>query len=212
MRILVVDDHQLFLDGLRYILPRLDAQIDISEVTDAASALKRIRSGEDFDLVLMDLHMPGLGGVPLLHLMIELGNGLPVVVISGETDTAKIRACLDAGALGFIPKSYGTEKMLAALRQVLKGEVYVPAGIDPDRRPAADAGPDLRRDGITKRQLEVLGLLAAGYSNRKIADTLYISEHTVKAHISALFKTLGAGNRTECVRVAEDRGLLVDRV
>ena len=91
---------------------------------------------------------------------------------------------------------------------MLDGGVYVPPGIDQQRALPAGVGSELCGTGITRRQFEVLKLLAKGYSNREIAGTLCVTEHTVKAHIGALFQTLGVGSRTQCVRVAEDRGLI----
>lgn len=212
MHILVVDDHQLFLDGLRYILYRLDTEVQIDEVGNAASAFECLESGHGFDLILVDLHMPGLGGMALLHRLRDRRIGLPIVVISGETDTTTILDCLEIGALGFIPKSHSAEEMLGALRQVLDGDVYCPAGIDPDRAKTDNGSGVTPEPGITRRQFDVLRLLALGYSNRKIASTLFITEHTVKAHIGVLFRILEVANRTECVRVAEDRGLLAGRL
>lgn len=205
MRILVVDDHQLFVDGVRYILSRLDEKMEAVEATSAADAVRLLESDPDFDLVLIDVHMPGLGGIQLLHHLRDRGIWLPVVVISGDTDRGTITRCINAGALGFIPKSYGAAEMLAALQHVLDGETYVPDGIVLSEENVADVGGDAE---ITHRQFQVLRLLALGYSNRKIADTLFITEHTVKAHVNALFRVLAVSNRTECVRIAEDRGLL----
>ena len=127
-----------------------------------------------------------------------------------------IKSALEIGALGFIPKSHGSQQMLAILKDILEGEIYIPAEIQKQidnletRRPPTDAinNNSLKDSGISKRQYDVLQLMARGYSNKQIATTLYLTEHTVKAHISALFKTFTARNRTECVQLAERQGIL----
>ncbi|NOQ90402.1 MAG: DNA-binding response regulator, partial [Gammaproteobacteria bacterium] len=143
---------------------------------------------------------------------------LPMVVVSGEEDVGKIRSALDSGALGFIPKTHNSQQMLSALQAILDGEIYIPVDIEKKIdnlgtiRPPADASNNdaLKASGITKRQFEVLQLLAKGYSNKQIATSLFLTEHTVKAHISALFTALRAGNRTECVQNALQQKVLLN--
>ena len=216
MQVLVADDHQLFLDGIRHILKKLDTVVDITETTSAEKAIEILESGLTFDLVLIDLCMPGIDGLSILQRMNERKVWLPLVVISGEEDVAKIKAALDSGALGFIPKAHSSQQMLSALNEVLNGEIYIPENIEKQInsletcRPPAEAGNNeaLKLSGITKRQFEVLQLLAKGYSNKNIATTLFLTEHTVKAHVSALFTALVAGNRTECVQNAQKKMIL----
>ena len=216
MQVLVADDHQLFLDGIRHILKKLDTVVDITETTSAEKAIEILESGLTFDLVLIDLCMPGIDGLSILQRMNERKVWLPLVVISGEEDVAKIKAALDSGALGFIPKAHSSQQMLSALNEVLNGEIYIPENIEKQInsietcRPPAEAGSNeaLKSSGITKRQFEVLQLLAKGYSNKNIATTLFLTEHTVKAHVSALFTALVAGNRTECVQNAQKKMIL----
>lgn len=206
MRILIVDDHRLFLDGLRLILDKLDPDAQIIESTTAHGAIDLLEAGDEFDLILMDLQMPDLGGLSILQRTQERGAWLPIVVVSAEESLHVIRAVLEAGALGFIPKSQSSQQMLSALTRILEGDIFVPADIEKElERPVRKSA---NVSGITRRQHHVLRLLAEGYSNRQIATTLVISEHTVKAHVSALFATLGACNRTDCVRVAQQRGML----
>jgi DNA-binding NarL/FixJ family response regulator len=206
MRILIVDDHRLFIDGLRLILDKLDPDAQIIESTTAHGAIDLLEAGEEFDLILMDLQMPDLGGLSILQRMQERGAWLPIVVVSAEESLHVIRAALEAGALGFIPKSQSSQQMLSALTRILEGDIFVPADIEKAlERPARKSA---NVSGITRRQHDVLRLLAEGYSNRQIATTLVLSEHTVKAHVSALLVALGACNRTDCVRVARQRGML----
>lgn len=218
MQVLVADDHQLFIDGIRHILKKLDTAVDITETTQAEQAIKILESGQSFDLILIDLSMPGVDGMSILQRMHERKVWLPLVVISGEEDSRKIKSALDSGALGFIPKAHNSQQMLSALRAILDGDIYIPADIEKQidnletTRPPAEASDNdaLKASGITKRQFEVLKLLAKGYSNKQIATTLFLTEHTVKAHISALFSSLHACNRTECVQIAQQNQILLN--
>lgn len=212
MQILIVDDHQLFLDGIRHILNKLDPEATVTETTRADQAIEILESGEDFDLVLIDLSMPGMDGISILQRMQARGVWLPLVVISAEQDIRTIKGVLEMGALGFIPKTHNSQQMLAALTRILDADIYIPPEIQKQlesqamqRNPAADG---IKHNGITKRQHEVLHLLAKGYSNKQIAASLFLTEHTVKAHISALFSSFQANNRTECVQIAQRRGVL----
>lgn len=210
MRILVADDHQLFIDGIRHILNKLDAVVEVIESNRAAHAIETLESGQTFDLILIDLSMPGMDGMSILQRMRERKAWLPLVVVSAEENIRTIKATLDAGALGFIPKAHSGRQMLAALNAILEGEVYIPADIEKqiDNLVSRKSSTDT---GITKRQLAVLELLAKGYSNKQIATSLYLTEHTVKAHIAALFSTLKAHNRTECVQFALREGILTSQ-
>jgi DNA-binding NarL/FixJ family response regulator len=218
MHILVADDHQLFLDGIRHILAKLGTDVTITEATRAEQAIEQMESGLEFDLVLIDLNMPGMDGMSILQRMRERKAWLPLVVISGEDDARAIKSALDAGALGFIPKAHSSQQMLSALKAILEGEIYIPEDIQKQidfletRRPPREANDALKASGITKRQHDVLQLMAKGYSNKQIATSLFLTEHTVKAHISALFAALNASNRTECVQRAERQGILVDAI
>jgi len=207
MKILVLDDHQLFIDGIHHILIKLDAVAEITESNRTEQAIEILESGQEFDLVLVDLNMPGMDGVSIFQRMRERRAWLPLIAVSAEEDIRTIKSVLDAGALGFIPKTHSSRQMLFALSAILEGEIYIPADIAKQinnlesRRSPVDTG-------ITKRQFDVLKLLAKGYTNKQIANSLYLTEHTVKAHIAALFLALQVGNRTECVQVASRQGIL----
>lgn len=212
VKILVVDDHPLFLDGLIQVLRRLDPVTVTEQVSNAEQALARLKADGNFQLILVDINMPGMDGLDLLCALVEHELWVPAVVISAQDNPRVIANALDAGALGFIPKSFGASELLNALKRVMAGEVFLPESIkeqiDRMRRfsPNVESGAKL---GITARQLRVLELLVKGYSNRKIAVTLNLSEHTVKSHLKALFSILNVDNRTVCVQKAEQLGLVM---
>jgi len=215
MRILIVDDHQLFLDGIQHILNKLDNTADVTKCTRADQAIELLESGRDFNLVLVDLNMPGMDGMSILQRMRARGIWLPLVVVSAEEDLRTIKAVLEMGALGFVPKTHNSQQMLEALGAILEGDIYIPADIqkrldtlDTRRNPASGSHSAIKDIGITRRQHDVLQLLAKGYSNKQIATSLFLTEHTVKAHVSALFSFFSASNRTECVQLAQRQGII----
>ncbi|OOZ39432.1 DNA-binding response regulator [Solemya pervernicosa gill symbiont] len=216
MEILIVDDHQLFLDGLRHILAKLNSNVVITESNCAEDAITILDSSQSFDLVLIDLNLPGMDGMSILQRMHERRSLNSIIVLSAEEHPNTIKAALEIGALGFIPKSHSSKEMLSALQAVLDGEIYVPEGIQKQidnlttTRPpkAAENNSQLKASGTTKRQYDVLLLLSKGYSNKQISASLFLTEHTVKTHISALFNALSAQNRTECVQLAQHQGII----
>lgn len=216
MRILIVDDHQLFIDGIRHIITSLDEDVEVIEATSADQARRSLEAYAEFDLVLLDLHMPGLGGRTIMQYPRIQDACLPIVIISGEDDPHMIKSMIDAGVLGFIPKSYSGNNLLNALRTVMEGETYIPETIrkqlynlPAQRQVDLDHGDTVSGTNITRRQHEVLELLASGHSNKQISSKLYLTENTVKSHVSALLRALGASNRTECVSIARSKGLIV---
>lgn len=212
MNILVIDDHPLFIDGLGHVLKDLSTATNIIKATSGNAAIEQLTSDVDFDLILLDLNMPFLGGVSLLKRFKADELCIPVVIISSEEQAVSIREALDWGAMGFIPKSYGADKILSALHNVLEGEMYISQDIQTllDRLPTTIKNTEQvqKESGISKKQLEVLHLLAKGHSNEQIATLLHRTEHTVKSHLSALFQILGASSRIECVKIAQERGLI----
>jgi DNA-binding NarL/FixJ family response regulator len=213
MRILIADDHALFRDGLRLQLQALDASAEVLEAADFDAALAQASEPDSPDLIMIDLGMPGMDWRQALPLLCQRCPGSPVVVVSASDARDDILVALNSGAAGYIPKSCSGQVMLRALELVRSGGVYVPPEIltrleragapaEPGEAPAAYA--------LTRRQTEVLVLMAEGLSNKQIARTLDISDGTVKLHVAAVLKALDAENRTRAVLVAARRGLLSD--
>jgi len=203
MQILVVDDHPLVREGLRHLLAGLDSGATVLEASDAQSALQALAEHPELELVLLDHHLPDRDGLSLLAELGRRAPALPVVMLSGAQDPALMRATLDAGAAGFIPKSSLSQVILPALRLVLAGGVYVPAEMA-----SAPAAPT-RAPELTARQREVLDLLAAGNSNKEIASLLGLSEPTVKGHVVAVFRALQVRTRTQAIAAAARLGLVL---
>ena len=203
MRILVIDDHALFRQGLKHLLRGLDERVEVLEAAGCSEA-EKLR-GTSFDIILLDLHMPGLAGLDGLAAMRDTFEASRIVVLSGEEDPRQIRRAIDGGAAGFIPKASTPEVLLGALRLILADGVYLPAVAlravaEPDA--AEDASEDRIAELLSDRQDEVLRKAVEGKANKVIARELGISDSTVKAHLSAAFRALGVHNRTEAVYAA----------
>ena len=197
MRVLLVDDHSLFRRGLRLMLRELMPEADVSEAADGEAALAL--AGERFELILLDLNMPGASGLDVLDAIRQAFPDSLVTVLSGEDDPTLIRACIAHGAAGFIPKSARPEVMHGALQVVLARGVYLP-------EKALGATPASAAN-LSPRQLEVLRRALRGTPNKLIARELQISEGTVKSHLSAAFQVLGVRNRIEALYCAARLGL-----
>jgi len=191
MKILIIDDHALFRDGLSHVLMKLDDHVSVLEASSCDSALQQISYNIDIDLVLLDLNMPGTDGFEVLEKIAERYPAAPVVILSASTSHSDIQRSLDAGALGFIGKDITSAVMLNALRLILSGGIYIPPNMK-----KADSENDMVSD-LTPRQMQVLQMLFEGHSNKVIADKLSLAEATIKMHISSIFKCLEVTNRTQ---------------
>lgn len=209
LKFLVVDDHALTREGVRLTLAALGDEVTVLDASSVEAALAAISRHPDIDLVLLDLGLPGAGGLSLLEDLRRNQNTVPVVVISGADGRSHVIKALDLGALGFIPKSSSLEVMLEAVRLVLAGGIYIPqqalAAPRGEQKNAAGQRQDIR--DLTGRQREILTLMAQGKPNKIIADDLKISEATVKSHVTEILRVLGVTNRTQAVIVAGDLGI-----
>jgi len=206
MKILIIDDHSLFREGLSHVLNALDEQISILEASNYEHALQHVSQNRDLDLVLLDLNMPGKDGFSVLTAMSENFPAVPVVILSGSTQPSDVKRALDSGAVGYIPKDSTSSVMLNALKLILAGGIYVPPGLmQPE--PENINGIEYSVFGLTQRQCQVLALLIEGHSNKKIASLLQLAEPTVKMHVTAILKAMGVTNRTQAAREVEKLGL-----
>jgi len=160
-------------------------------------------------MALLDLNMPGMNGVAGITRFREQASDVPVVVISASEDVADIKEILDAGAMGYIPKSSSSQVILSALRLVLAGGVYVPVNVLHDADSPSEPAHKVRGGiHLTDRQLDVLHLIIQGKPNKVIARELQLSEGTVKIHLASIYRALNASNRTEAAMAAQRLGLL----
>ena len=202
MKILIADDHALFREGMRHVLKQLTDDVEIVEASDCTEALAAVDGHADIALVLLDLSMPGRDGFAALETLSREHLTLPIVVLSGSENRADMQRSLDGGAMGFIPKAASAAVMLSALRLVLAGGIYVPPELLQPGAATASVEPE-PLPSLTQRQVDVLTGIVEGKRNKVIGADLGLSEATVKAHVSAVFKALGVTSRTQAVRAAE---------
>jgi DNA-binding NarL/FixJ family response regulator len=218
LKVLVIDDHPLVQQGVAAALESLAEDVSVIAARDGEEGLTVAASNSDLDLVLLDLALPGQSGLNVIAKLRERLPSLPVVVLSALEEPENVRMAINAGAMGFIPKSAPTRVLLEVLQQVLLGNVTVPPALQSTGTvgmPAvsgsgtnahAVAEPDVAL--LTLRQLEVLSRVCEGKTNKQIATDLGLSEKTVKAHVTAIFKVLCVVNRTQAVLVARRVGLI----
>lgn len=217
--ILIADDHNLFRQGLRLVLEGMVPGVRIVEAADLEGALEVVSGDTPLDLVMLDLSMPGMETEGNLALACETAGPTPVVILSAFNDQAGIHMAMNAGASGYILKSFSDESLRHVLELILSGEVYVPPAPyqAADRFPEAIHAPTRPTRGITgaatapgplqsltARQLEVLTLIMQGQSNKEIGRTLGVYESTVKTHIQVILQKLNADNRTHAAMIARE--------
>jgi DNA-binding NarL/FixJ family response regulator len=202
MKILIVDDHAMFLDGVKFILQSLGPDISILQESNFDAALTHIASANDYDLILMDMNLGNEDGALLLARFVSEGVLTPVVMVSATEDIAHIQRALDSGASGFIPKSYGGERLLSALRAVLSGTPYISTDVVAELEALQQKKAEFL-GALTTKQIKVISLLCSGLSNKDIADKMFLTENTIKSHLMTIFQKLGVKSRTECVLKAQ---------
>jgi two-component system, NarL family, nitrate/nitrite response regulator NarL len=212
MKLLIVDDHPVLRDGLAALLAQAGPDTAVLQARDAREGLALVESHPDLDLIILDLAMPGMKGLQALTEFGRKRPDLPVIVLSSSEDPRDVRQALASGALGYVPKSASQQVLLSAVRLVLNGDLYIPPLILGEPSSAIERKSDGagRNSGrlLTTRQVEILVLLSEGKPNKTIAATLTLSEKTVKAHISAIFKTLNVVNRTQAAVAGREAGII----
>jgi len=207
IRILLADDHDLVRDSLVLLLQGLDDEVEVVHAATLPEALRKADPG--LDLVLLDINMPGMNRMAGVEAMRRALPQVPLVVVSGQITSDTVMDALKAGAAGFIPKTMAGKSMLNAIRLVLSGERYIPQLVL--EGPAASQAEGTTGEGgaqaLSRREREVLGLLASGLSNKEIARRLEVETVTVAVHLTSVYRKLGAANRTQAVRIAMEQGL-----
>lgn len=194
-RILVVEDHPLYREGLLQVLARMADDVACVPVGSPREALDQLKLGHDFDVVLSDWRLPQMDGIALLA---EIGRTHPTiarVLYSGTDDPHLAAEAQRAGLMGYLPKTLTADQLVAAVEQILLGEPWFP-----QNRPVSAV--------LTNRQTTILEQVAYGHGNKQIARTLGITERTVKFHLTLIFDRLGTSSRTEAVTRAAVQGLI----
>jgi two-component system response regulator NreC len=209
-RILIADDHGVLRAGLRALL---NAAPDLTVVGEAADGDEAFRLTEELqpDVVLMDISMPGCGGIEATARLRQLQPNVRVLILTFHEDETLLREAIRAGASGYIVKRAVESELTNAIRAVLRGDLYIHSGMTralllPDSRgPGARSQVSIEK--LTPREMEVLRLVAQGYTNRQIADLLTISVRTVETHRANVMGKLQLESRVELVRYATEHGL-----
>ena len=209
MKVLLVDDHPLFIEGMRGILQRLDKAIVIQTSGSCEEALLLTKNDDDMDLVLLDLNLPGMSGLDGLQQIRHQLPATPIVLLSASEDRSKVLRAIEQGAKGFIPKSSTPDIIITALQLVLSGGVYLPMAVLDTVNTSQIKTTNADGQTLTPRQIDVLKLLAEGHSNKVIANQLAMAENTVRVHVSAILRFLEVSNRTEAGLAASRMGLLL---
>lgn len=219
MRALLVDDHVMFIQGLKTLLGVMAPELDLDTAASIEEAVPLVAANA-YELILLDWHLADCEGAEAIARLRAAGSLARIVVLSGVTDGALIRRSVDEGAAGFIPKRYSSELMLAALEVVVKGGIYLPPDAlrDPQGRREVEVKSEAtaplvdiasRYGELTPRQADVYRAAARGLSNKLIARELGIAESTVKTHLSTVFAILGVSNRTQAAYQASREGFRV---
>jgi DNA-binding NarL/FixJ family response regulator len=205
-RLLLVDDHTLFRTGLRLLLadsPSVTTIVESGAVLDAV----RDHATTEIDLILLDIQMPGLNGIEGIKVLRRHFPGARIVIVSGTSAQDALPAAVLDEIAGFLPKSADVQQIECAIASCVQGGTYFAGDTDPATRSPLQ----VRRyqpSSLTPRQLEVLGQLSQGCSNKVIAHHLGLSENTVRVHVSAILDQLGVVSRVEAVLEAQRRGLV----
>lgn len=211
MRILLIDDHALFRDGVALLLKELDPAVQVWHAANVAQALDTLGGDVGIELILLDFILPGMHGLQALETLRQRHPGVPLVMLSSREDQATVLRSIELGAMGFIPKSASSDQMFEALRTVLAHGIYVPpVNLASIALPVpAQPRTSPAELGLTPRQTQVLRLILEGKPMKLIARELALSPNTAKTHVSAVLRALFVTTRTQAIVAANRMGLVL---
>jgi DNA-binding NarL/FixJ family response regulator len=195
MKILIADDHELYRDALSILVQRLDESTDIHLSSSYTELLQVAETADNWDLMLIDLNMPGLSYYDGIAQLSSQHSQTPIIVVTSSSNPQDTQRALEAGALGYMSKSMKSDDMLSAIKLMLSSGISI--------HPSHSTTPNTSLADLTPRQQEVLTLLCNGESNKRIALNLELSENTVKLHVRAILQSLNVENRTQAVITAK---------
>lgn len=230
MKILIADDHELFLKGLEFILQENLKNIQIATANSYTEIFQQLNQNDYFDLVITDLAMPGANWLTAITKIHEILPETPIIIISAVFDKEILKQTLDIGVAGYIPKTASNNLIISAINLVLAGGVYIPHELLYTAKNATSSNekqndyitplknlekisltpqkyPEKR---LTERQIDIVKCIAEGLSNKQIAYKLNLTEGTVKVHITVILKVLNVKNRTSAVIEAAKRGYITN--
>lgn len=211
IKLMIVDDHEVVREGLKKLLevyPEIEVVATVANGKECLDELNRLTP----DVVLMDISMPGVSGIETTRLVCEKAPGIKVIMLTIYDDDQHVLKAVEAGAIGYVVKNVRKEDLLKIIKKVFDGKSF----LDPDvtapilqmiRHPMPNKN-DLKGDRFSGRELEILLALSKGYSNQKIAETLFLSEHTIKTHLKNIFKKLAVSSRSEAIAKAVQTGII----
>ncbi len=210
IRIMIVDDHEMVREGLKTIL---QTEPDFEVVSESGSAADLMKLVDDShpDVVLLDARLPGVSGAEACRRLVEFHPETAVLIVSTYSDDELVDECIRAGARGYVVKDIERFNLKQSIRAVHRGEGAVSPAIAAkvlDRLRAVEEASEPPSNPLSDTQLEILRLIAAGYSNREIAAHVYLSENTVKSHVQEIFRKLDVRNRVEAALRASVEGWL----
>ena len=208
IRVVLVDDHTLFRSGIKSLLQRHDEFEVVAEAGDGLEGIKRVRSLNP-DVVLLDLHMPGISGLEAVKVIVEEVPGARVLMLTVSEDAQDLMEALRAGACGYLLKNIETDTLVDAIRKAAMGQSVVAQQmtaklIEGVRNPPEAPPPE--RERFSPRERDILAALAQGDSNKEIARKLDLAESTVKIHVQNIFKKLGMSSRVQVALYAVENG------
>lgn len=228
MKILIADDHELFLKGLEFILKENFPKTELHTAQSYTDIFSKLEQDETFDLIISDLAMPGANWLSAINKIHQILPETPIIIISAVFDKEILQQTLDIGVSGYIPKTSSNSLIISAINLVLAGGVYIPhellyatkeqpAKNTPTREYIAPLktleklttnAAENTSKGLTERQIDIVKCIAEGLSNKQIAYKLNLTEGTVKVHITVILKILNVKNRTSAVIEAAKRGYI----